>query len=144
MFDDPFRDPCLPYLQLLPQLDPHSPQPPQLRQCRCFLLSLHCLLLFLLHHLLLYHLTPQVMLPGYGRTHTRNQYRVLQSGPARIEGVPDSVFGQLMGQRDEDFSGIWARVWAWVLGVFSEAEGAELTIAPNLNLVDKGRNHGRS
>jgi hypothetical protein len=36
------------------------------------------------------------------------------------------VFGQLMGQRDEDFSGIWARVWAWVLGVFSEAEGAEL------------------
>uniref|UniRef100_A0A2N9HX15 Uncharacterized protein n=1 Tax=Fagus sylvatica TaxID=28930 RepID=A0A2N9HX15_FAGSY len=31
-----------------------------------------------------------------------------------------------MGQRDEDFSGIWARVWAWVLGVFSEAEGAEL------------------
>ncbi|GMY13493.1 hypothetical protein FCV25MIE_08732 [Fagus crenata] len=139
MIDDPFRDPCLPYLQLLPQLDPHFPQPPQLRQCRRFLLSLRPLLL-LLHHLLLYHLAPQVVVPGYGRTRTR----ILRNGPARIEGVPDSVFGQLMGQRDEDFSGIWARVWAWVLGVFSEAEGAELTIAPNLNLVDKGRNHGRS
>jgi hypothetical protein len=36
------------------------------------------------------------------------------------------VFGQLMGQRDEDFSGILGRVSAWFLGVFSEAEGAEL------------------
>ena len=40
--------------------------------------------------------------------------------------MPDPVFGQLMGQRDEDFSGILARVWAWGCRVFGEAEGAEL------------------
>ena len=32
----------------------------------------------------------------------------------------------MMGQRDEDFSGILAWVWAWGCRVFGEAEGAEL------------------
>ena len=40
--------------------------------------------------------------------------------------MPNPVFGQLMGQRDEDFSGILARVWAWGYKAFSEVEGAEL------------------